>query len=50
CVSCNKAGDAECTPCPIGYYGEQIAMWMCEECPDSKTTVAEGSTSQEDCV
>ena len=40
-----------CAPCRIGHYKPVTAgaNYRCSKCPRGTTTVAEGSTSEDDC-
>ena len=38
-----------CTPCAVGFYKNTIATTECTPCPDNKSTLQEGSTSDTAC-
>ncbi|CAM9902317.1 unnamed protein product [Sphacelaria rigidula] len=46
----SEGASAECISCPLGYYASTTSMSLCEQCPESTNTTAEGSTSVDDCV
>ncbi|XP_048256923.1 uncharacterized protein LOC124140301 isoform X3 [Haliotis rufescens] len=43
-------GHAECIPCPINFYQDQVGQKTCKACSTNEVTAGPGSTAQSNCT